>query len=170
MPARCFTDLAFWQRARQWSKDIWHLTQKPPFARDQRLVVQINDSSESAMANMAEGFGRGTQEEFITFLGYALASLDETQSHLCAAYDRAFLTKEQFAQLWGEGIEIRKMTVAFIRAMILPRGGVRTRGKPKSWSNQVWEIYERTTGQPRPPLFESTREPEPPPRNDQPPI
>ena len=64
------------------------------FARDQRLVVQINDSTESVMANIAEGFGRGTQEEFVVFLGYALGSLLETQSHLCAAYDRRYLTKE----------------------------------------------------------------------------
>jgi len=41
------------------------------------------------MANIAEGFGRGTQAEFVTFLGYSLGSLNETQSHLCAAYDRA---------------------------------------------------------------------------------
>ncbi|MCI0332087.1 MAG: four helix bundle protein [Planctomycetes bacterium] len=100
MPAaRSFTELQFWQRAREWSKQIFHLTQQSPFSRDQRLVVQINDSSESAMANMAEGFGRGTQEEFITFLGYAIGSLDETQSHLCAAYDRAHIDKDQFAQL-----------------------------------------------------------------------
>jgi four helix bundle protein len=58
-----------------------HHTQTRPCAKDQRLVVQINDSSESVMSNMAEGFGRGTQEEFITFLGYAIGSLDETQSH-----------------------------------------------------------------------------------------
>jgi four helix bundle protein len=65
MPAaRSFTDLVFWQCARQWSKAIWLLTQKPPFSRDERLVRQINDSSESTMANMAEGFGRGTQNVF----------------------------------------------------------------------------------------------------------
>jgi four helix bundle protein len=172
MPAaRSFTDLQFWQRARQWSKDIFHLTQKPPFSKDERLVRQINDSSESTFANMAEGFGRGTQEEFITFLGYAIGSLDETQSHLCAAYDRGFFDKDTFANLWSEGIEIRKMTVAFIRSMVLPRGGVRTLGKPKSWSNQTWEIYERVTGQPRPPMFNP---PEPevpvPARIDQPPV
>src|SRR3990170_2328951 len=104
------------------------------------------------------------QEEFITFLGYALGSLDETQSHLCAAYDRGYLSKDRFAQLYREGTAIRKLTVAFIRAMILPRGGVRTRGKPKSWSNHVWEIYERTTGKPRPTAFEpSELEPPPPP-------
>ncbi len=172
MPAaRTFTDLQFWQRARVWSREIFDLTQKPPFARDERLVRQINDSSESVMANMAEGFGRGTQEEFITFLGYAIGSLDETQSHLCAAYDRAFLDKDTFAHLWSDGIEIRKMTVAFIRSMILPRGGVRTLGKPVSWSSRVWEIFERTTGQPRPDKFQEPP-PENPrlPRDDQPPV
>lgn len=169
--ARSFTELQFWQRAREWSKEIFHLSQHPPFARDQRLVIQINDSSESVMANMAEGFGRGTQEEFITFLGYAIGSLDETKSHLCAAYDRGYLSKDQFAKLFSEGTEIRKLTVAFIRSMILPRGGVRTLAKPTQWSNGVWEIYERVTGQPRPTRFE-TPSPEilSPPRNDAPPL
>jgi four helix bundle protein len=153
-----------------WSTVIFDHTQQKPFCRDERLVVQINDSSESVMSNIAEGFGRGTQEEFITFLGYALGSLDETRSHLCAAYDRGFLDKKQFAQLYRDGTEIRKLTVAFIRSMILPRGGVRTRGRRPSWSNQVWEIYERVTGKPRPAMFECTRELAGPPRNDEPPL
>lgn len=154
MPAaRSFTELLFWRRARKWSAAIFQQTANKPFARDERLCVQINDSSESVMSNMAEGFGRGTQEEFIRFLGYALGSLDETCSHLCAAYDRQYLSKDLFAELYGEGIEIRKLTVGFIRSMVLPRGGVRTQNRAKSWSNQVWEIYERVTGKPRPEMF-----------------
>lgn len=168
--ARTFTELLFWQRARQWSKDIYHLTQQSAFARDRRLVIQINDSSESVMANVAEGFGRSTQEQFLMFLSYAIGSLDETKSHLCAAYDRGYLDKDQFARLFQEGTEIRKMTVAFIRSMIQPGGGVRTLGKTPTWSNQVWELYERVTGKPRPAEFESTRDPPPPPRNDDPPV
>jgi len=83
MPAaRIFTDLQFWQRARQWSKDIWAFTQKLPFSRDERLVRQINDSSESVMANMAEGFGRGTQEEFIKPSGTGSICAG-TPSNLC---------------------------------------------------------------------------------------
>jgi four helix bundle protein len=69
-----FTDLLIWKRARAWSKAIYFKTQVAPFARDQRLVVQVNDSSESVMSNIAEAFGHGTQEEFITFLGYAWAA------------------------------------------------------------------------------------------------
>ena len=172
MPAaRSFTELQFWQRARMWSKDIFALTKQPPFSKDQRLVVQINDSSESVMSNMAEGFGRGTQEEFITFLGYALGSLDETESHLCAAYDRHHITKDQFATLFREGTAIRKLTVGFIRSMIMPRGGVRTLGKSPTWSNRTWEIYERVTGKPRPEMFNNpTVANSRPRRNDDPPI
>lgn len=74
LAARSFTDLQLWQRTRIWPLDIYHATQQVPFAHDQRLVEQINDSSESAVSNMAEGCGRGTQKELTTFLGYALAA------------------------------------------------------------------------------------------------
>ncbi|HEX5102395.1 MAG TPA: four helix bundle protein [Pirellulaceae bacterium] len=143
---RNFTDLLIWKRARAWSKEIFWRTQEGAFARDQRLVVQINDSSESVMSNIAEGFGRGTQEEFVVFLGYALGSLMETQSHLCAAYDRKHLAKDEFARLYGGGNELRKMTVGFVRSMIMPRSGVRNVRRVKSWSERTAEIYERLTG------------------------
>ena len=155
---RHFTELQSWQRARKWSAEIFRHTQNKTFAKDQRLVVQINDSSESVMSNIAEGFGRGTQAQFVAFLGYAIGSLDETHSHLCAAYDRAYLTKDEFARLYREGTVIRKLIVAFILAMIMPRGGVRSLGKRPSWSNQVWEIYERVTGGKRPAMAEPVNE------------
>ncbi len=151
---RVFTDLVIWQRARAWSKRIFHCTQREPFVRDRRLTEQVNDSSESVMSNIAEGFGRGMQGEFITFLGYALGSLNETQSHLCAAYDRQYLTREEFGELFQEGTEIRKMTVSFLRSMVLEGSGVKHRRRVRSWSEEVWEMYERFTGKPRPELFQ----------------
>jgi four helix bundle protein len=150
---RVFTDLLIWQRARGWSKAIFVATQKTPFITDRRLVEQVNDSSESVAANIAEGFGRGTQGEFVQFLGYALGSLNETQSHLCAAYDREYLTKELFGELFQEGTEIRKMTVSFIKSMVMPGSGVKNIRKEPKWSDQVWELYERLTGEERPEFF-----------------
>jgi hypothetical protein len=81
--------------------------------------------------------------------------LDETQSHLCAAYDREYLSKEEFATLFREGTEIRKITVGFIRSMIMPRGGVKSIRPREQWSRKVWEIYERVTGKPAPEMFRS---------------
>ncbi len=153
--ARTFTELKFWQRAREWSKRIFYLTRQEPFKSDRRLVAQINDSSESVMSNIAEGFGRGTQGEFVMFLGYSIGSLNETQSHLCAAYDREYLTKDEFGELFEEGTEIRKMTVAFLKSMTKFGSGVKHMRKYKSWTDQVWEVYERTTGKQRPELFRS---------------
>lgn len=145
-----FTDLRFWQRSREWSKRIFQLTQLQRFSRDKRLVAQINDSSESVFANIVEGFGRGTQGEFVQFLGYSLGSLNETQSHLCAAYDRGYLNKEEFGDEFQEGTEIRKMMVAFIKSMTKPGSGVKHIRKNKSWTEEVWERFERITGQSRP--------------------
>ncbi|MFW5693366.1 MAG: four helix bundle protein [Thermoguttaceae bacterium] len=155
---RSFTDLLFWQRARQWSKYIFRLTRREPFRSDGRLVVQINDSSESVTANIAEGFGRGTQGEFVQFLGYSIGSLDETRSHLCIAYDRAYLSKEEFGELFREGTEIRKMTVAFIPSMVKRGSGVKHLRKTPDWSERIWQRYERITGKPRPPMFQPRKD------------
>lgn len=158
MAIRSFTDIQSWQRARGWSKTIFQLTRREPFAADKRLIVQINDSSESVMSNIAEGFGRGTQGEFVTFLGYAIGSLDETRSHLCAAYDREYITKDEFSAAFQEGTEIRKMTVAFIRSMVMPKSGVKHIRKYKSWTDEVWERYEKLTGKERPEVFRTGEE------------
>jgi len=123
------------------------------FREDRRLVEQINDSSESVGANIAEGFGRGTQGEFVQFLGYANGSLNETQSHLCAAYDREYVTKDEFASLFQEGTEIRKMMVGFITSMVRHGSGVKHIHKTLSWSEECWQRYERITGQQRPEMF-----------------
>lgn len=147
---RKFTDLLFWQRSRHWSKDIFFLTKADKFKADRRLVVQINDSSKSVMANIAEGFGRGTQGEFIQFIGYALGSLNETQAHLTAAYDREYLAKDEFGKLFQEGTEIRKMTIAFVKQMNKAGSGVKHMRKVQSWTDKVWEQWEKITGQERP--------------------
>jgi four helix bundle protein len=156
--ARSFTELLFWQRARKWGKRIFQCTRREPFHGDRRLTVQINDSTDSITANIAEGFGRGTQGEFVLFLGYSIGSLDETQSHLCTAYDREYLTKTEFGELFREGTEIRKMTVGFINSMVKPGSGVKHLRKMPSWTEQVWELYEQTTGKPRPPLFQQPKQ------------
>ena len=112
------------------------------------------------MSNIAEGFGRGTQGEFVTFLGYAIGSLNETQSHLCAAYDRDYLAREEFGRLYREGTEIRKMAVAYLRSMVLAGSGVKNQRKLKKWTDEVWEIYERVTGKSRPEFFQQKAAPE----------
>ena len=169
---RAFTDLKFWQKARMWSKAIFEQTEQSRFTRDRRLVEQINDSSDSTTANIAEGFGRETQGEFVLFLGYSLGSLNETQSHLCTAYDRKYVSNDDFAKLFQDGTEVRKMIIGFIKSMVMPGSGVKHKRQYVSWTEQVWENYERITGLKRPPLFETNAADKPvkTPFNDAPPV
>ena len=44
--------------------------------------------------------------------------------------------------------------------MIKPGSGVKHLRKQVNWTDQVWEIYERTTGKPRPALFQQQRDEE----------
>lgn len=166
---KAFNDLHCWQEARILSREIYQRTKSSPFSTDHRLVVQINDSSESVMSNIAEGFGRGTQGEFVQFLGYAIGSLDETRSHLVAAYDRQYLSKTEYESLFRRGIVVRKMIVKLITSMVMPGSGVKHRRNQKRWTDEVWELYERVTGKPRPELFVTPVESRDPPRNDHPP-
>jgi hypothetical protein len=80
----------------------------------------------------------------------------ETQSHLCAAYDRQYLAKNEFAELYRGDTDLRKMIVGFIRSMVMPRSGVRSIRRTKSWSERVAEIYERVTGT-KPPMRHAVR-------------
>ncbi len=61
---RSFKELLIRQRARAWSKAIFAATRRAPFSKDQLLALQINNSSESVMSNIAGEFGRGTQTEY----------------------------------------------------------------------------------------------------------
>jgi four helix bundle protein len=155
---RVFTDLRIWSAAREWAKAIYPSTQSGSFNADRRLVDQINASSASVMANIAEGFGRGTQGEFVTFLGYSIGSLNETQSHLTVAYDRGHIEKMLYSRLFRQGTDLRKQIVAFMTSLARPGSGVKNMRRVKSWSEEVWEMFERTTGQERPEVFRSSTE------------
>lgn len=60
---------------------------------------QINSSSGSIMDNIAEGFGRGGNREFIQFLYYSKASLLETKSQIYSAKDRNYLSEIERTEL-----------------------------------------------------------------------
>jgi 23S rRNA-intervening sequence protein len=102
------------------------------------------------LPRVSAGARKGSSSHFSVT---AIGSINETQSHLCAAYDREYLNRERFAELFANGTEIRKMTVSFIQSMVMPGAGVKTIKKVPSWSEQVWELYERTTGRERPEFF-----------------
>ena len=94
-----FEDLEIWQLARKLSHDIYVKSQQGTFAKDFPLRDQINSSSGSVSDNIAEGFERGENKEFVQFLSFAKGSSGECRSQVYRALDRGHITTEAFDDL-----------------------------------------------------------------------
>lgn len=75
-----FEDLEIWQEAREFCKFIFDITSSGPFNKDFRFRDQIRASSGSIMDNIAEGYERDGNKEFIQFLSIAKGSCGEARS------------------------------------------------------------------------------------------
>src|SRR2546430_15190803 len=91
-----FEDIIAWQRARVLTKEIYASAKVGPFARDFGLRDQIQRASVSTMSNIAEGFERGGDREFVQFLSNSKGSCGEVKSQLYVALDQAYVTQTIF--------------------------------------------------------------------------
>jgi four helix bundle protein len=110
----CFEDLEVWQKAREFSKSIFEISNKGTFSKDFSLKDQINRSAGSIMDNIAEGYERGGNKEFIQFLSYSKGSSGEVRSQLYRALDKTHIDQSEFDFLKSKSIEISNQLSGFI--------------------------------------------------------
>lgn len=110
-----FEDIEAWQLAREATKLIYQISSLGDFARDYPLRDQIRRSSVSVMSNIAEGFERDGDREFVNFLSIAKGSCGEARSQLYAALDQNYITVEQFDLAYGSLNETGKRISGFMR-------------------------------------------------------
>ena len=92
---RNFEEMELWQSSRELCNDIFQLAEREYYRRDWGLRQQMLDSSGSVMDNIAEGFERNGNKEFIQFLFIAKGSLGELRSQLIRSFDRKYLTNSE---------------------------------------------------------------------------
>ena len=113
-----FEDLEIWQKAREICNDVWLMMEETTLQKDYGLKNQMNTSSGSVMDNIAEGFERNGNREFIQFLSISKASCGELRSQLYRAYDRKHITEEQFNAIKALTITEGKMIGAFMSYLV----------------------------------------------------
>ena len=112
---RDFEDLAIFQKARDLSKKIYDITKLEEFKLDYRFVSQIRASSGSIMDNIAEGFERSGNKEFVNFLYIAKGSCGEVGSQLIRANDVGYLEPEKYNELYNECRKLSAGIMNFIK-------------------------------------------------------
>jgi len=109
-----FEDLIAWQKARRLVKEIHKVSSKGLFGRDRTLKSQIYRASVSVMSNIAEGFERQGDKEFVQFLAQAKASCGEVRSQLYIAHDLGYMDEKEFMDLRESASEASRVISGLI--------------------------------------------------------
>lgn len=114
---RRFEDLKAWQRARELTNIVYALTKKEGFCKDYSLVDQVHRAVISVMNNIAEGFERGSNKDFVKFLFIARCSVGEVRSILYLALDQNYIEKEEFQNTCDISIEVSRIIWGLIKSL-----------------------------------------------------
>ncbi len=105
-----FEDLICFTKARELTKSIYKELKD---CKDYGFKDQITRASVSVLSNIAEGFERGTKNEFLNYLYIAKGSAGEVRAQLYIAYDVGYLNIERFKHLNGLATECSRLIQSF---------------------------------------------------------
>ena len=112
-----FEDLTIFQKARDLCKEVYAITKDGEFHKDTRFVQQIHASAGSVMDNIAEGYERDGNKEFINFLYIAKGSCGEVRSQIVRASDVGFIDKDTATRLYNMCLNLSKSISKFIQSI-----------------------------------------------------
>jgi len=148
-----FEDLICWQKARELANFIFDITDNSKF-KDLDLKRQIRRAVISPMSNIAEGFDRGTQAEFIDALFIAKGEVGEVRSQLYISFDRKYINTSEFQKGLKLTDECSRLIYSFVNKVKTgSRRGLQFKYIPKPDPNKeilkqyAPEIYKRWYGE-----------------------
>jgi four helix bundle protein len=109
-----FEDIQAWQKGRELKQAVYQQTKRGDFARDFALREQIRRAAISVTANIAEGFERDGNREFVQFLSQSKGSTGEVQDHLYTALDEKYISQADFDVLYNQAAEVSRLTASFM--------------------------------------------------------
>jgi len=114
-----FEDLEAWKEARTLVSLVYATVREAKdLKRDYRFYDQITAAAVSIMSNIAEGFSRRSDREFVQFLFIAKGSCGEVQSLLYVALDQQYLSQPEFHRLYAQSETVAKLTSGLITYLL----------------------------------------------------
>jgi four helix bundle protein len=110
-----FRNLLVWQKSMDLVTKIYTSTQQFPKEELFGLTSQIRRSAISIPSNIAEGYGRDSNKEYLRFLNIAISSLFEMQTQLEIAKNINYINETDFNKLYDDTREVERMMTSFIK-------------------------------------------------------
>jgi four helix bundle protein len=134
-----FEDLSCWQEGRNLVNLIYKTTNNPTF-KDFGLKNQIQRAAVSIISNIAEGFERGTREEFIHFLYIAKGSCGEVRAQTYVAFDQKYITNKELETVSNKAQQVSAIIYRLIESLKVSKyKGLKY--KKSSSQNDSWNKF-----------------------------
>lgn len=115
--AKSLRELAVWQRAMQLARTLYSITQQFPREEMLGLTAQLRRASVSIASNIAEGSGRGTRNDYRSFLRMARGSALEIQTQLLLARELGFGNPKHIAEAEKLADQVSRMLWTIIQKL-----------------------------------------------------
>ena len=116
MTIKSFEDLECWKEARKFVKMVYDsINSSERFKKDYRLRDQATSAAVSSMSNIAEGFSRHSNKEFVQFLFISKSSAAEVQSIFYVAMDQEYISQEVFQGVYERAELVSKLDSGLIK-------------------------------------------------------
>lgn len=114
-----FEDLQCWQEARVLVNLVYQTVKNSPdFQKDLKLIGQITAAAVSSMSNIAEGFSRRSNKEFIQYLFISKSSATEVQSEAYVMLDQKYISQESFQEIYNQAEKVSKLDSGLITYLL----------------------------------------------------
>ncbi len=112
-----YRDLIAWQRAFDVGMTVYGLTQSMPKEELYGLTSQLRRNAVSIASNIAEGYGRGSHDDYIRFLKIARGSLYELDTQLLFTVELGLQQKKSYANVKEKLDECERVLAGLIRSL-----------------------------------------------------
>ncbi len=113
---KSFEDLLVWQKAVDFSVDIYAITKAFPADEKFGLTSQLRRAAVSIASNIAEGSTRGANE-FVHFLNIARGSLSEVKTQLIIAEKIGYIQAQQLEEMIKKLDELSRMSAGLKQSL-----------------------------------------------------
>ena len=104
-----YKKLILYQKAKELVLIVYRITENFPKTKTYTLLPQMRRAAISIMANIVEGYSKGTSAEYARFLTISIGSLTEIEVYLDLCLDLKFITSTEFERSFDLLVEVKKL-------------------------------------------------------------